>query len=78
MGNKHDYNPSAFQITGRGGGGGERERRVRKNEKKKGEVLCDGSVKYKLRVKGAPEMKREQRKKFGREEKKRRKKGEAE
>ncbi len=43
----------------RGGGGGD-------------EVLCDGFVEYKPRVRGAAVMKRQHKKKFGRERKKER------
>lgn len=45
-----------------------KERRERGEQKE--EVLCDGFVEYKPRVRGAAVMKRQRKKKFGRERKK--------
>lgn len=46
--------PLRFSDNRKGGGGGD-------------EVLCDGFVEYKPRVRGAAVMKRQHEKKFGRE-----------
>lgn len=62
VGNKHDYTPPLF-----------RKQEAEENEERgeqKDEVLCDVFVEYKPRVRGATVMKRQHKKKFGRERKK--------
>lgn len=52
-----------------------KRRRGRRGVSRKEEVLCDGFVEYKPRVRGAAAMKRQHKKKFGRERKEERGRG---